>query len=139
LNQWIHGSSFLFFFPAALIELVAGLEEAKNLAGQKPLPDQIRFPDCQALKKSRLLVKTIRRKCESPIPVPKRTQLFISVSVCAYNEMLSRRRAARQQSRLFAVAIHSCDAAPTSSSLAEIGDGQLVHYPHACARTSRSY
>jgi hypothetical protein len=31
------------FFPAELIELVAGPERAKNLAGKYPPPDQIRF------------------------------------------------------------------------------------------------
>src|SRR4029077_11065013 len=32
LNQWIHGSSFLF--PRRVVSAIAGLEEAKNLAGE---------------------------------------------------------------------------------------------------------
>jgi len=33
-NRRTHGFSFLFFFPAALIQLIAGPEGAKNLAGE---------------------------------------------------------------------------------------------------------
>jgi hypothetical protein len=39
LNRWIHGFSFLLFFPAALSQLVAGPEGAKILAGKWPPPD----------------------------------------------------------------------------------------------------
>jgi len=55
LNHWFHGSSF--FFPATLIALVAGLEEAKNPAGESPPPDSDLFDEGQVLKKSRVLVK----------------------------------------------------------------------------------
>ena len=53
-------SSFFlpFFFPAALTELVAGLEKAKNLAGKGLRLIQIRFAT-PSLKKSHLPVKMI--------------------------------------------------------------------------------
>ena len=65
-----------FFFPAELIQLVAGPEEAKNLAGKCPPPDSDPFSDGRVCKKSGQLVKTIRSKGESPIQVPQTQSAF---------------------------------------------------------------
>jgi len=48
--------------PRRVDSAIAGLEEAKSLAGKVLRLIQIRFPDAQASKKSRLLVKPICRK-----------------------------------------------------------------------------
>src|SRR6266487_711942 len=58
LNHWIHGSSFLFFFSAALILAVAGLEEAKNPAGNVLRPIQIRL--------ATLSMRKISPNCQEP-------------------------------------------------------------------------
>jgi hypothetical protein len=78
------GSAFLF--PARLILLSAGPEEAKNLSGESPSPDsRMAFSDAEC-EKSRQSVKPIRRKGTAPISSSqKRSQLFIRV----HNETLS--------------------------------------------------
>jgi hypothetical protein len=78
LNQWIHVLRS-FLFPSVLIDLVAGPEEAKNLAAKKDLcPIQIRFTDGRAVKKSRLRVKHNRRMHGPPIRVSRNAVSFSS-------------------------------------------------------------
>src|SRR5439155_10543963 len=42
-NHWIHGSSFLFVFPAELILRLRVRKETKNAAGKNPPPDSDPF------------------------------------------------------------------------------------------------
>src|SRR5436190_12449653 len=65
-----------FFFPLCWIQLVAGPEGAKNLAGRGVLRlIQIRLAT-PSFEKPRWVVKTIRRKRESPIPIPQMPSTF---------------------------------------------------------------
>jgi hypothetical protein len=61
------GSHEIFLFPLGLVFGVAGPERAKNPAGKGPPPVSDPFSDGVIWKKSRVLVKSIRRKHESPI------------------------------------------------------------------------
>ena len=63
-------SWFFLSFPRYVDSAIAGPEEAKNLAGKVLRLIQIRLAT-PSLEKSRQLVKTIRRKRRSPIPVPE--------------------------------------------------------------------
>ena len=99
LNQWIHGSSFLF--PRRVDSAIAGPEEAKNPAGKVLRLIQIRLTT-PSLEKNSPPVKTIRRKRESPIRVPKTQSAFHPHA----QRNAFRRRDARQQSRSFALGIH---------------------------------
>jgi hypothetical protein len=60
-----------FLFLRRVVFAFADLEEAKNLAGESPPPDSDLFDDAGVLKRSRRSVNTIRRKLESPIPIPE--------------------------------------------------------------------
>ncbi|OLA95987.1 MAG: hypothetical protein AUH19_08755 [Verrucomicrobia bacterium 13_2_20CM_55_10] len=84
MDHRIHGSSFLFLFPAELLSGIAGPEGAKNLAGKCPPPDSDPFDDAEFGKTS--------PPCQAKKPppnrrfeFPKRGQLFIGV----HNETLS--------------------------------------------------
>jgi hypothetical protein len=83
LNQWIHGCSYSFF-PAALIQLVAGPEEAKNLGGAKILRViQIRLvmPSLANITP----VSQAHSLSDRRFEFNKRAQLFVG----AHNETLS--------------------------------------------------
>jgi hypothetical protein len=75
---------FLSFFPAALILRLQGPEEAENQQGNVLRLIQIHLAT-SSLEKIPPIVKTIRRKNESPIRVRQRRQLFIG----AYDKTLS--------------------------------------------------
>src|SRR5439155_894856 len=91
LDHWIHGSSFLFLFPAELLSGIAGPEGAKNLAGKCPPPDSDPFDDAEFGKTS--------PPCQAKKPppnrrfeFPKRGQLFIGVHTkCECSGLRSRR------------------------------------------------
>src|SRR5260370_585628 len=87
-----------FPFPRRLVSAIAGLEEAKNLAGESPPPDSDLFDDGRVLKKSRLLVKQTRPKRRSQIRVPEKPSAFHPHA----QRTAFRRRDAHQQSRSFA-------------------------------------
>src|SRR5438552_11723650 len=61
---------FPFCFPATFDSTIAGLEEAKSLAGEKSSDGFRSFS--QILRKIPPLVKPIRRNHESPLPVPQK-------------------------------------------------------------------
>jgi hypothetical protein len=86
-----------FLFPRRVVSAIAGLEEAKNLAGKALRLIQIRLAT-PSLEKSRRSVNPIRRKRRSPIRVPKTRSTFHR------HVQLSgdRRRDVRQEPRLFA-------------------------------------
>ena len=94
----ISGFMGIPFFSPLVDSAIAGPEEAKNLSGEKVLRlIQIRLTT-PSLEKSRQLVKPIRRKLESPIPVPETQSAFHPrAQLNAF-----RRRDARLQSRSFA-------------------------------------
>jgi len=60
LDQWVHGN-VSFLLPRRVVSAIAGLEEAKNIAGESPPPDSDLLTPL-SLKKARRSVKTIRRK-----------------------------------------------------------------------------
>jgi hypothetical protein len=68
-------SFFPFLFPRRVVSAIAGLEEAKNLAGKVPRLIQI-FLRPPSFEKSRRSVNTIRRQRESPIRIPKARSTF---------------------------------------------------------------
>jgi hypothetical protein len=43
LDQWVHSRNISFLFPRRVVSAIAGLEEAKNLAGEILRPIQIRL------------------------------------------------------------------------------------------------
>ena len=59
-----------FLFPRRIDSAIAGLGEAKNLAGESPPPDSDPFGDAE-FGKTPPVLKTIRRERESPFPVPQ--------------------------------------------------------------------
>jgi hypothetical protein len=63
-------------FPRRVVSAIAGLEEAKNLAGESPPPDSDLFDEVRVLKKIPPRVKPIRRKRESPILVREAQSAF---------------------------------------------------------------
>jgi hypothetical protein len=85
LNRWIHGFSFLLFFPAALSQLVAGPEGAKNLAGKCPPPDSDPFNGVDSEENYASLSKQFAASADHRFEFQKRSQLFVST----HNETLS--------------------------------------------------
>src|SRR5262245_35550874 len=91
-------SWFFLLFPAGYICGVAGPEEAKNVAGQKfsaVIRIRIATP---SLRNLRQLFKIIRRKCESPIQVPRTQSVFLR-----RGRSNAFRSHGRQRSKLFAL------------------------------------
>jgi len=62
-----------FHFPRPVVSAIAGLEEAKNLAGRSPPPDSDPFNDAQFGKNLAYSSRKFDRQGESLIPV-RRTQ-----------------------------------------------------------------
>ena len=83
LNQWIHGSSFLF--PRCVDSAIAGPEEAKNLAGKSPPPDSDPFSDAEFGKNRANCQTQFAASANRRFQFQKRGQLFIR----AHNETLS--------------------------------------------------
>src|SRR5512133_1374778 len=84
-----------FFFLATFDSAIAGLEEAKNLAGKVLRLIQIGWR-CRDLKKSSCLSSKLAPR-ESPIPVPQKRSTFHPRAQSSVG-----RRGVRQQSRSFA-------------------------------------
>jgi len=73
------------FFPAALSQLVAGPEGAKNLAGKCPPPDSDPFNGVDSEENYASLSKQFAASTDHRFEFQKRSQLFVST----HNETLS--------------------------------------------------
>jgi hypothetical protein len=91
------GSWFSFLFPRRGDSATAGLEEAKNRAGECPPPDSDPFSDAQFGKNIGCLSTKFAENRESPIRVPQTQSAFHShaqrnafiVAVCVNNPQRS--------------------------------------------------
>jgi hypothetical protein len=115
MKQLIHGSSFLFFFPATWIS-VAGPEETKNPAGKEVLRlIQIRLatPSLAKISPTRQTNSPQQRITDSS---SKNAVSFSSARTHAQRNAF-RLRDARQQSGLFAHSNSSLIRIPSSNRL----------------------
>jgi hypothetical protein len=83
MDSW--GFSFLLFFPAALSQLIAGPEGAKNLAGESPPPDSDPFSDAKSDENYSSSSRQFTRSANRRFEFQKSRQLFLRVR----NEPLS--------------------------------------------------
>ena len=76
-NRWTHAFSFLFFFPAALIQLICGSGRGEEPSGESPPPDFRSALVTPEFGKNRVrLSRQFAGKGESPIPVPEKPSAF---------------------------------------------------------------
>jgi hypothetical protein len=114
LDHWIHASSFLFL--AELDSAIAGLEEAKNLAGKLLRLIQIGLATPTLAKISPTRQENPTASADYGFKFQKRSQLFLRV----HNETLSVIAMCVGNKDCSPAGIHCCDAAPAPPSFAEI-------------------